>query len=204
MLHLEFLQHQSLVCHKGILTTHPDPARHFGLIKAKADADFSRSTRSWRTIPSLLPKSISLGSKTSNFYKRIKAFSYTTALETKAAKQSHSQTLKRNDTCEGKAEFQGVRQSWVKHFHLKLRYFKQKPSPLICIWSAQFLKAVVYNIDTPRQIFFWWLARTAPEEAANPHFKPPPTRSSLVRWAAGNALWNDLLPGHGGALRTKS
>lgn len=42
----------------------------------------------------------------------------------KAAKQSHIQTLKRNYTYEGEAEFKGVNQLWVKYFHLNIGYFK--------------------------------------------------------------------------------
>lgn len=43
----------------------------------------------------------------------------------KAAKQSHMQTLERNYIYEGDAELNGANQSWVKHFQLNTRYFKQ-------------------------------------------------------------------------------
>lgn len=103
----QFLQCHRSVCHKDIVITHPDTEAPFGLTKANACLNSCRTTRScFQTFSLQVPVQ-----EVSNSHRSIKAFSYTIALQMKAAKQSHIQTLERNYIYEGEAELRGVNQS---------------------------------------------------------------------------------------------
>lgn len=138
----------------------------------------------------------------SNSHRSKKAFSYTIALQMKAAKQSHIQTLERNYIYEGEAELRGVNQSWVKHFQLTMWYFKQnKKASRTGNYSASCcaVSKTCCLKWQQRQIFSWCPTHTTREEAANSYFEKS-QQNVRVCGSAGNTWWHKILPGWERAL----